>query len=299
LRQCLAALREQSPRRVEIIVVWQGEERPHLAGDEADQVIESAVPLGFARAVNLGLAASDRPFLATVNDDAIVHPGWIDSLLEALAAAPHAAAAQGVNLQHEHPERIDGFGLAWNRWWQAVQLGHGELLSRREDAVRDGRLEVFGVSATAALFRRQALLRAALGDGVIFDPVLESYYEDTDLACRLRALGYTCLAVPSARARHGGSVTTLRQPARRFALLYGNRHLVAARLLGRAFFPRFPLLLARDLADLRGAAARRESQRARGVVAGLSRAIALLPGYARLGAPAVPLADLARLRAAA
>ena len=66
--------------------------------------------------------------------------------------------------------------------------------------------EVFGVSATAALYRARGA-RGGRRRGQLFDPRLVSYYEDVDLAGRLRAAGYRALWVPEARARHAGSIT--------------------------------------------------------------------------------------------
>ena len=58
------------------------------------------------------------------------------------------------------------------------------------------------MSATAAIYRRSAL--ADLGDaGRPFDARLFAYYEDVDLACRLRAAGHRALRVPAARAPRG------------------------------------------------------------------------------------------------
>ncbi|HYG65193.1 MAG TPA: hypothetical protein VEL74_21610, partial [Thermoanaerobaculia bacterium] len=154
-----------------------------------------------------------------------------------------------------------------------------------------GPREVFGVSATAALFRR-----SALPAGDVFDPRLGSYYEDVDLAVRLRADGWRALLVPAARARHAGSATGKTLGSRRWRLIHGNRHLVAARLLGRSYWTRLPRLVLRDLVDLGRAALTGEGALAAGIAGGWGRAARLLPGFARRGAPAVPLRDVARFR---
>jgi GT2 family glycosyltransferase len=155
---------------------------------------------------------------------------------------------------------------------------------------------VFGVSATAALFRREALLATALGDGQVFDERLISYYEDVDLACRLRAAGFAALSVPAARARHAGSATGRTLGGARWAAIYGNRHLVLARHLGSAYWGRLPALLARDGRDLARAALARDGSRLAGIARGWARAARHLPAYARRGAPSVPLPDFRRFR---
>ena len=147
-------------------------------------------------------------------------------------------------------------------------MGHGEPAPPKEGGVR----EVFGVSATAALFRRDAL-HAVAADGAVFDPRLVSYYEDVELAGRLRAAGYRALLVPTARARHAGSATGRTMSRERWRLIYGNRWLAAARLLGRGFWPRVPLLALRDLLDLGRAALGGDEARVAGIVAGWGRAL--------------------------
>ena len=236
---CLQALRGEG---AEIVVVDQGEVRSDLPAGLADRVLCPGRNLGFAAATNLGIAAARGEWIATVNDDALVEPGWAAALIAALAADPKAAAAQGVNLLLDDPERADGCGIGWNRWWQAVQVGHGKGAPAADGGVR----EIFGASATAAVFRREPLQAVAAGGG-IFDERLGSYYEDVDLAVRLRAAGYRALLVPAARARHAGSLTGRTLSRERWRLIYGNRWRVARRYLQGGFWPRVPLPVRADL----------------------------------------------------
>ncbi len=291
---CLEALRRDGGSNLEIVLVDQGETPAGLPAGLADKVLRPGHNLGFAAGNDLGIAAAAGDWLAAVNDDAVVEPGWLGSLLAALEADPRAAAAQGVNVQLAAPEVADGCGLAWNRWWQAVQLRHGEPVPGPEAGVR----EIFGASATAVVYRREALRQVAVG-GEVFASRLFAYYEDVELAGRLRSAGWRALLVPAARVRHAGSSTgnTLRRE--RWRLLYGNRWLVAARLLGRSFWIRMPVLAVRDLIDLvdaLGALGKGDRELAAGILAGWARALRLLPGFARLGAPVLPLGEIRRFR---
>lgn len=295
LAPCLEALRRQG-REVEIVLVCQGAAKDDARTRDvralADRVLDSERNLGFAAATNLGASAASGEYLATVNDDALVGDGWAERLLEALEQDPRVAAVQGVNVRLDDPGTVDGAGLAWNRHWQAVQIGHGE----RPAALPQDPSEVFGVSATAAIYRRRALSELAGADGGPFDARLFAYYEDVDLAGRLRAAGHRALSVPAGRVRHAGSVSGAALPGGHRRLIYGNRHLVLARLLGRAFWPRWPRIVARDLADLGRAAVRGDAQAAAGIVAGAARALFRGPVFARFGPPLVPLDDLRRFR---
>jgi GT2 family glycosyltransferase len=262
---CLEALRKDAPE-IEILLVDQGEIAVELPPGLVDRVLRPGRNLGFAAATNLGIAASARDFVAAVNDDALIEPGWTAGLVEALDREPLAAAVQGINLVLDSPHLADGCGIAWNRWTQAVQVGHREPAPDPTGPVR----EILGVSATAAVYRRQALLALR---GEPFDPDLVSYYEDVDLAVRLRAAGWTALFVPAARARHAGSVTGATMSRERWRLLYGNRWIVARRAFGRGFWLRFPRMALRDLLDLLRALLSLDRTRAAGILGGWARAI--------------------------
>jgi hypothetical protein len=254
---------------MEIVLVDQGETPVQIPPGLADRVLRPGRNLGFAAGTNLGIEnadAADSEGIAAVNDDVILEPGWRAALVAVLEANPRAGAVQGVNLQLEAPDLVDGCGITWNHWWQAVQIDHGRMAPPLTAPTR----EIFGVSATAALYRRVALR------GQAFDPRLESYYEDVDLAVRLRAAGWRAFLVPAARALHGGSVTGRTLSRERWRLIYGNRYLVASRHLGRRFLTRLPMMAARDAADLTRALARGDRELAAGIAAGWARALRFL-----------------------
>ena len=250
--------------------------------DGPARIVELPRPVGFARAVNDGIAISSGDWVALVNDDVVLEAGWSRRLLDAAAAASGVAAAQGINVAaggggggegDGGDERVDGAGLAWNRRWQAVQLGRGETVDewaahwvrrrpRRLPPKAAGNTrrpkagtahEVYGVSATAAIYRRAALAKVSGAGDVLrpFEERLDSYYEDVELADRLRGAGYRALLVPAARAVHAGALSSRspRAARRRTRRVYANRLLVLARRLGRGFWPRLPVVLGRDVVD--------------------------------------------------
>jgi len=60
--------------------------------------------------------------------------------------------------------------------------------------------EVFGAGGGAAIYRRDAISQVGF-----FDPRFFVYYEDVDLAWRLRWAGWRAVAAPRARVHHKGS----------------------------------------------------------------------------------------------
>ncbi len=295
LEECLARLGAEgvgaggvgAPER---IVVDQRPSPTPIAG--ADRLLTPGRNLGFAGGVDLGLREAGRELVAVVNDDLLPEPGWLGELVGVLDRHPRAAAAQGVNLGLEDPSRVDGCGIAFNRFWRPVQIGQGVAPPATAEGVR----EVFGCSATAVLYRREALAAVAGPGGAVFDERLVSYYEDVELATRLRAAGWTALVALGARALHAGSVTSRGMPWQRRKLHFANRYLVLASLLGRSLWPRLPGLLARDLVEILGEVASGSPVALVAAVAGWGRAARLLGRYGPRGAPAIPMSELRRFR---
>lgn len=290
---CLEALRREGGDELEIVLIFQGHELGRSEPDEkifrmADTVVRLNDNLGFAAANNVALAQARGDVLALVNDDVLVEPGWLSRLLAVFDERPEVASVQGLNLRLDDPEQIDGWGLGFNRYWQAVQLGVGRPTRTAPNAIT----EIFGVAATAALYRRSALEELGGPRRQVFDERLFAYYEDVELAVRLRAAGHLACAVPQARARHAGSSTGKRLAWGSRQLIYGNRYLVVGRFLGRAFWPRLPWIILPDLRDLMRSAVRLETGAALGILAGLLRAALRGHRFVHMGAPAVAVRDI-------
>lgn len=277
----------------DLVWVHQGGAEPPTVDGPCERLVRLPAAVGFARAIHAGLAATgEHELIALVNDDLAPEPGWLTRLVAAIDAEPGLVAVQGVNLDAAAPELADGCGIAWNRWWQAIQIGHG----RPAPPPAREPFEVFGVSATAALYRRRALAAVELAPGRPFDERLGSWYEDVDLAVRLRAAGGRAACIPAARARHAGSATGARRPFDRTRRVTANRWLVVARLLGRRLPAAIPRLALRDLVDLLRAAGRGRGTEALAIAAGGASALVCLGGFARAGPPLVAARELARFR---
>lgn len=286
----LQALRAQRGAELEIIVVASGPTPPHPS-PLAARWVRYDEPLSFSAATNLGIAGASGELIATVNDDVVAAEGWLETLIKALAEHPQAAAAQGVNIRPGEPPEIDGCGLVWNDSWQSVQWLGGEP----HDAAPKTPREIFGVSATAALFRRRALEELTDQANGAFDEDLGSYYEDVDLACRLRAAGWSSWLIPTARATHAGSLSGDATGAR-IALIHRNRLLVLARLLGSSLWTRLPRILLRDVLDVGVELRSGKPHIAADVARGVLSAIWRLPRFSRRGAPLLLLSQLSRFR---
>jgi GT2 family glycosyltransferase len=193
LEECLESLRRQTRRDFEVVVVdnsGQGLVRRNDAVRDV-RVIENNRNLGFGAAVNAGWKSSSALYLATLNDDTVAHPGWLDALVSAIERRPDVGmCASQVRLFGE--EGLDSAGMLVCRDGSSKQRGHGK---RPEDfPVTE---EALFPSGSAAMYRR-AMLDQTGG----FDEHFFLYCEDTDLGLRARWAGWKCLYVPQAVVEH-------------------------------------------------------------------------------------------------
>lgn len=171
---------------------------------------------GFAKANNIGIAASESRHVVLLNNDTQVERHWLMPLIDAVESdgavgmcAPRIVLADQPDTIDSAGIRVDLFGFAWQR-------GHGHA-DRPAGAYRTSR-DVFGPSAAAALYRRSMI--NAIG---MFDEDFQSYYEDVDLAWRAQLAGWRCRYVPDALVTHIHSATGGRDPDRKQWLLTRNR----------------------------------------------------------------------------
>jgi len=288
LGDCLKALTTDREIASEVVVVIdESLDAAELLLGIPDRVIPVSPEAGFSAACNAAICESETDSVAVVNDDVVVDPGWIEILIATLENDSQVGAVQGVNLQLPQPKKIDGCGIAWNPYWQAIQVDHGSS-HLPESTTR----EVYGVSGTAAMYSRKALAAASPRPHEMFDPVLHTYYEDVDLAGRLRSVGYRSELVPKAQAQHLGGASSSRDANWRYRQIYGNRILVLARLLGRSLWPRLAKIVWRDLIDLSIATTHGAYDKRRGILAGWSRASRLFGKFSHRGPSLVPISVL-------
>ncbi len=193
LRECVESLGRQTRRDFEVIVIdnsGKGLVRRNAAAPGV-RVIENERNAGFGAAINQGYLASSAPYVATLNDDAVAEPRWLEALVSAIERRPDAGmCASQVRFFGEH--RLDSAGMLVARDASSKQRGHGRL--PEDFPVPE---EILFPSGSAALYRR-----AMLDDIGGFDPRFFLYCEDTDLGLRARWAGWKCLYVPDAVVHH-------------------------------------------------------------------------------------------------
>jgi GT2 family glycosyltransferase len=199
LQLCLTTVHQYKPSGTQVIVVDDGSPGAVVSrvagGFPGVEIVRQEAPSGFAAAANRGIAAAAGTVIELLNDDTQVAPGWADAALAAFAD-PTVAAVAPLVLQGPRGDVvpvIDSAGDEYDPGGFARKRGHGERLSAeyREPG------EVFGASASSAFYRAE-VLRAVGG----FPEDFGAYFEDVDLAWRIRRAGHRAVYEPRSVVWH-------------------------------------------------------------------------------------------------
>lgn len=186
---------------------------------------------GFAGGMNAAIAASDAPFVLSLNADARPEPEFVTRLLERMDEPGWKVGAATGRLTrptgHDGSRLIDACGMRLVPTWRHLDRGSGA----RDRGQWSEAERVFGGTGAATLLRREALLDAAV-DGEVFDPEFFTFREDAELCFRLRERGWEVLYEPTARCEH----RRFNVPERRSAMpAWANMHSLKNRYLLRAY----------------------------------------------------------------
>ena len=158
---------------------------------------------GAAAAINLGIARGSHPFIAQVDQDVVIHPGWLATLMAAFDDAA-VAAAQG---RYVAPADAD----IWSDV-MALDLEHRyRTLRPSPDHVCTGN----------TVYRR-----TALGDVRLFDERL-GYGYDNDLSYRLGGAGFRLAFRPDATSTHHWRQGLAGYARQQYGFGYGRLDLLA------------------------------------------------------------------------
>ncbi|KFB72127.1 MAG: N-acetylglucosaminyl-diphospho-decaprenol L-rhamnosyltransferase [Candidatus Accumulibacter phosphatis] len=190
--------------------------------------------LGFGRGCNLAFTESGAPYCLLLNPDALLSPRDLETLVDALEADPLLAAVSPRTFwDRDHrfllppafpqsPLAEISLALA-SRYPRLCRAAFRLYLARMQRQMASPRpVETPFLAGALLLLRREAVLAT----GSLFDPDYFMFYEDTDLAWRLRQTGYRLAVVPAATAVHEYRHKRLKAPlmAQTRMIYFRKRH---------------------------------------------------------------------------
>jgi GT2 family glycosyltransferase len=230
LHHCLTSLAgDQNSYEVMVVDNASQDSSSHRASTRFPgiQIIYSDSNLGFGGANNLGAQRAHSKYLAFLNPDTVVKPGWLEALIAALEENPQAGLTSSKILQMDNPMRVSGCGNEMH--YTGITMGRGMGSDHRHYREIE---EVSAISG-AAFAMRSDLYTRLRG----FDEDFFLYMEDSDLSLRTRLAGYQCLHVPESVVYHN---YTLRFGPKKVFYQERNRYLM---LLKNLKWPTLLLLL--------------------------------------------------------
>jgi GT2 family glycosyltransferase len=245
VRSLLENLHVQTRRSDRILIVDNGSSdgTPALARQLGAECIELGHNMGFAAAVNEGICRTDTDWILILNNDVVLQPDWLETLLRT-AIARNAAFAVGRLLQPEGP--LDGSWDLVSRGAYAWRCGY----QRPNGGPWSQPRKIALAPMTAALFHRRVFDRVGL-----LETRFESYYEDVDFGIRCALAGLAGVYEPAAVATHLGKATLGKRAARVYFLSARNQVLLLAKHYPARTLRRFawPILVGQTLALLAAA----------------------------------------------
>ena len=199
---CLRALAAHPPATpFEVIVVDDGspdaslQTLQHIAGLRLHARARNG---GFIAACNDGAALARGDHLVFLNNDTVPQPGWLDALLATFDQHPGTGLA-GARLVYPDGRLQEAGGVVFAD-------GSGWNYGRFDDPAhcRYAYLRDADYLSGAAIAIPAALFRQLGGFDARYAP---AYYEDTDLAFKVRAAGHRVLYQPASVVVHAEGVT--------------------------------------------------------------------------------------------
>lgn len=207
LPTCLEALRRQTHPDCEIIVADNASTDSSLdllARDYPEvRVVRLPENRGFTGACNAGIEAATGDFVALLNNDTEVDPGWAAAVIDAFNRHPEAGLVASKMLLFDRRDRFHTAGDLYRIDGRLINRGVWE----RDEGQYDREEYVFSACGGSSAYRRSMLDEIGLLDEDFFFSC-----EDMDLAWRAQLQGFRCIYAPNAVVYHrlaatGGDVT--------------------------------------------------------------------------------------------
>ncbi len=200
--------------RFELIVVDNGSSAPLALGPA--RLVQPGRNLGFAGGANAGAALAQGEILLILNPDAVPEAGALDRLLDGFEAHPEAAGLAprlvGADGRSQAGWQLRRLPSPWRLLLQAFPFGGASEAGPEPPAGSP-----VEQPAAAALALRRSVFETVGGFDAGFHP---AWFEDVDLAARLKEAGLVLLYWPAAGFRHGLGSTVPRLGYGRFLWIY-------------------------------------------------------------------------------
>ncbi|MDP1845275.1 MAG: glycosyltransferase [Candidatus Moranbacteria bacterium] len=200
---CLVSLKENIGKDIsfEIIVI------DNASADETPQLFEKIKNVNYVRNIenlnfvignNQGIEKSRGKYIVCLNNDTYVFPGWLESLL-ATVKSDEKIGLVGSKLIYPDGQLQESGGIVWKNKKCA---NYGKF--HDPDSYEFNYLKDVDYCSAASIIVRRDVFRKLGGFDAIYRP---AYFEDVDLAFRVRGKGFRAVYQPKSELIHFEGVT--------------------------------------------------------------------------------------------
>jgi GT2 family glycosyltransferase len=229
LKKCLDAVLAQCDQTTEVIVVdnasKDGSAEYIKTSFAAVRLVENAINRGFAGGNNDGVRAARGSLIILLNNDTVVHPGWLEGLraeMNDLRVVSASSLIKTEGIPEKYYEKNGSVNF----------LGHNIM------RVFDEPSDIFYAGGASMIFRKELI-------GLPFDDDYFVYGEDVYLGLRSRFMGYQVKHTNASVLDHFGSGTAKKEQSE-FLTFYQERNRILNTVLffsGTTLIKVLPFLL--------------------------------------------------------
>lgn len=221
IKFCLHSVLHQSYPNTEILIIdnnstdgTQEEIKKIKNREPRIKIILNKENTGYSGGHNQGIQESKGKYVLCLNPDIILEKDYVKNLVGIMERDKKIGLAGGKLIYYDFKDReslniIDSVGIIIFKNRRVVDKGQGKVDQGQYDKLG----EIFGISGSAPLYRRQALEDTKICLTVnnpdsgscgfeYFDNIFFVYKEDVDMSWRMHLFGWKCIYNPQAIAHH-------------------------------------------------------------------------------------------------
>ncbi len=172
------------------------------------QLIKNEKNVGFASAINQGIAKAKGTYIFVANDDLIFEKNSLKILAEYALARNNTGVLGGKIFYKNQPKKISSAGFSINKWTGNIKVSPNPHKIKEPDWVQ----------GCAMLIPKRVFNLIGL-----FDESFTHLFEDFDLCLRIRKAGLKVVYIPSAKFWHGDSLTANKNKALKYYHWYQGK----------------------------------------------------------------------------
>ncbi|RLI77376.1 glycosyltransferase family 2 protein [Archaeoglobales archaeon] len=247
LKKCLESILSQKYKKFKVLVIDNNSRdnskkilREIANTSNKVEVLFNKENIGFAKAVNEGISVTNSPFIALINNDALIKDDWLENMV--FAAKNDLRAGIFASKIYFTSGLLNSTGHIIYRGFAVMDRGYFE----KDVGQYDKEEYVAGACGAAAFYRRKLFDDIGLLDEDYF-----MYNDDVDLSLRALSMGWKIKYVPEAIAYHIHSAST--GFLSDFSVYYNSRNWVWSVIKNvpyHAFVKEFPAFFLRNLLSI-------------------------------------------------